>query len=173
MLPYAIPTEASACIYSSKVSNKIKALMCWCLGGAGPNCMGLSIQYTAYTTAATHIHVSTLCRDSKWVTVAIINQLSYLCVLKQSSRNWLLHTEDLAIQWAREQSFIHKYICYAMAQAKAAKLWCVCSRDFTRVNIYLVVQVDLSSERQFIVGSLLFTGLWISWQRPSKWTITP
>ena len=29
--------------------------------------------YTAYMTAATHIHASTLCRDSNWVTVAITN----------------------------------------------------------------------------------------------------
>ena len=37
----------------------IKALMCRCLGGAGPNCIGLSIHYTAYMTPATHIYAST------------------------------------------------------------------------------------------------------------------
>ena len=47
--------------------------MCWCLGGAGPNCIGLSIQYTAHTTTATHIHASTLGRDSNWVTAPFIN----------------------------------------------------------------------------------------------------
>ena len=31
------------------------------------------VHYTAYMTAATHIHASTLCRDSNWVTVAITN----------------------------------------------------------------------------------------------------
>ena len=40
--------------------------------------------------AATHIHASTLGRNSNWVTVAIINTAQLqLCVLKQSSRNWL------------------------------------------------------------------------------------
>ena len=46
---------------------------------------------------------------------------------------------------------------------KAAKLWCICFQDFTQIAVCVVVQVDLSKWKAvYIVGSLLFTGLWIA-----------
>ena len=41
-----------------------KVLIPW-WSGACLNCIGLSIHYTAYTTAASHMHASTLGRDQR------------------------------------------------------------------------------------------------------------
>ena len=124
-----------------QVTVAMKALKCWCLGGAGPNCMGLSIYYTAYMTAATHIYTGIL----GWDMPVTGQQFSSSFVYSSRAVGiGYMYTEDLAVQWAREKI------------AKAAKLWHICSRDFTRVAIYLVVQLDLSKWKTV---HCLFTGL--------------
>ena len=55
------------------------------------------------------------------------------------------------------------------ALAKVAMLWRACSRDFTRVAIYLVVQMDLSRWNVFRCGKLTLHWILDCWQRPSRW----
>ena len=54
------------------------------------------------------------------------------------------------------------------ALAKAAMLWCTCSRDFTRVAVYLVVQINLSRWKVVRCGKLPFHWTLVRWQRLSR-----
>ena len=69
--------------------------------------------------------------------------------------SWPLPIPSYYFIYDQNKHVIRQVVC----RAKAAKLWRACSHDFTRFTVYLVVQMDFYVERQFIVGSLLFTGL--------------
>ena len=51
----------------------------------------------------------------------------------------------------------------------AAMLWCTCSRDFTRVAFYLVVQMDLPRWKVVCCGQLTLHWTLDHWQQPSRW----
>ena len=70
-------------------------ITCWCLGHwCWSKLHGAQhTLYTAYMTAATHIHASTLVRDNNWVTVL------QLCVLKWSSRLCIQKLSSTMSRW--------------------------------------------------------------------------
>ena len=57
---------------------------------------------------------------------------------------------------------MHTNTIQVAAWVKPAKLQHACPQDFTSVTVFLVIQWTFQSERQFTVGSLLFTVLWIT-----------
>ena len=59
--------------------------------------------------------------------------------------------------------------CKLHALAKTAKLWRDCSLYFTRVAVYLVVQMDLSRSMVACCGQLAFHWTLNHWRWPSRW----
>ena len=55
------------------------------------------------------------------------------------------------------------------ALAKAAMLWHACSQDFSRVTVYLVVQMGLSRWKVVCCGKFILHWTLDRWQWPSRW----
>lgn len=65
-----------------------------------------------------------------------------------------MYTEDLLVQWAHEPNsngiiwrVSNNNTPSSTVWAKAMKLWHACFQDFTKVVVYLVIQVDLSKTK--------------------------
>ena len=118
---------------------------------------GCTTMHTVHDCSySTHMHVSTLGR----VTVTMSNTAKlHVCVIKQSGRN---RQKTMTIWACAKFKTLHYSFTHAVQGAKVAKLGHICSWDFTWVAKYLVVQMDLSRWKAVVVGSLLFTGLWIA-----------
>ena len=81
----------------------------------------------------------------------------------------LSSTISTCIIWACARLTRHHQWCKQRAQYKAAMLWRACSQDFTRVAVYLVVQMELSRWKVVCCGQLTLRWTLDRWQRPSRW----
>ena len=75
-----------------------------------------------------------------------------------------MYREDLVIQWAHAQSRCVPDYQWCKRRARARLLWRACSWDFTRVTVYLVVQMDLSRLKAVCCGQLTLHWTIDRWQ---------
>ena len=124
------------------------------------------VYYHTWLLAATHMHTSNSSIQC--------SQAVGLCT-QAGQWEWAMYTE---VQWAHAQSgrvhvpdtHHHNACCIQRgALAKAAMLWRTCSRDFTRVAVYLVMQMDFSRWKVVRCGKLSLHWTLNRWQRPSRW----
>ena len=97
-----------------------------------------------------------------------------LCVLSRTVGVFYVHRIERN-QWACAKSGLvseKKRSFKQLPRAKAAKHQCACSRDFMRVAIYLVVQINFSGIKVVHCGQLNVHWNLNRWQlrMPSRWT---
>ena len=78
-----------------------------------------------------------------------------LCVLKQNrsrlgTQKTYKYNTCAQSGCVSDQTCYHQ-LCMCCTRAKTAKLWHICSWDFTQIGVYRVIQMELSSLKQTVV----------------------
>ena len=125
--------------------------------------------YLTWLLAATHMHAST-CNSSIQCSQAVDFVYSSRTVDVHRRLSNTMSTCTIMGVCTCQIRVITTHVHTARrARAKAAMLWRACSQDFTRVAVYLVVQMDLSRWKVVCCGKLTLHWTLNRWQRPSRW----
>ena len=102
------------------------------------------------------------------------NQCSQAAALVYSSRTvWVgyvhrRHSNTMSMCTIWVHARVNMSPANGVCRAKAAKLWYACSRDFPKVTVYLVVQMNLSRWMAVCYGQLTFYWTLDHWQWQSR-----